>query len=143
MSHSITPDENDSNVEIGRFIHEKSYMRKKKEISAANFKIDVLRREHGQIVIGELKKSSKFKDIAVWQLKFYLYELEKEGINAAGELLFPEEKRKEAISLNEEDRVKLNNQIEEIEKLIYQNDPPEPVKINFCRNCAYAEFCWA
>ncbi|MDI6601445.1 MAG: CRISPR-associated protein Cas4 [Thermoanaerobacteraceae bacterium] len=143
MSHSITPDESDSNVEIGRFIHEKSYKREMKEVSTGNMKIDIFRKEHGQIVIGELKKSSKFKNIAIWQLKYYMYELEKEGVKATGELLFPEEKRKESVSLTDEDRINLNNQIREIIKLIYQSEPPEPIKIAFCKNCAYAEFCWA
>ncbi len=143
MSHSITPDESDSNVEIGRFIHEKSFMRDKKEIATANFKIDILCKEKGQIVIGEMKKSSKLKDIDVWQLKFYMYGLEKEGIKTTGELLFPEEKRKETILLTDEDRVELDNQIQEINALVHQGESPEPIKITLCRNCAYAEFCWA
>ncbi|MHB8985079.1 MAG: Dna2/Cas4 domain-containing protein [Eubacteriales bacterium] len=26
--------------------------------------------------------------------------------------------------------------------MLYLPRPPEPVKINFCKKCAYAEFCW-
>ncbi|MDR9785936.1 MAG: Dna2/Cas4 domain-containing protein [Peptococcaceae bacterium MAG4] len=22
-------------------------------------------------------------------------------------------------------------------------EPPAPIKINFCKKCAYAEFCWS
>ncbi len=143
MSHSITPDESDNNVEIGRFIHEKSFKRDNKEISTANFKVDILRKEKGQIVIGEMKKSSRLKKVATWQLKFYLYGLEKEGIKATGELLFPEEKKKNFIVLSEEDREEFDKQIKEINNLIAQQEPPAPAKISFCRNCAYSEFCWA
>lgn len=143
MSHGVTPDQSDANVEMGRFIHEKSYRRETKEVSTSGIKIDILRKEDGQLVIGELKKSSRFKEITKWQLKFYMYELEKQGIKARGELLFPEEKRKEQVFLTQEDRLKLDNQIKEILRLVYKSEPPEPIKIAFCKNCAYAEFCWA
>jgi len=143
MARNLVPDQDDSNIDLGRFIHENTYQRDKKEISLGHIKLDIMRKEKGQLVIGEVKKTSKYKKSATMQLAFYLYELKMAGIEAVGELMFPKEKKKVKIELND----KLINEIEkakhEILKIIYRESPPEPNKIGFCRNCAYAEFCWA
>jgi len=31
----------------------------------------------------------------------------------------------------------------DIFKITGMDKPPEPVKIRYCKSCAYAEFCWA
>ena len=69
MGRQITPDQDDSNVELGRFLHELRYARDKKEISLGNIKIDIMR-EMAEIVIGEIKVFS-FKESAN-ELGFYL-----------------------------------------------------------------------
>lgn len=82
MGRQITPDEDDSNVELGRFLHQLRYGRDKKEINLGNIKIDIMRRDSEEIVIGEIKKSSRFKESARMQLGFYLKELKERGIRA-------------------------------------------------------------
>ena len=52
MSHNIEPAQDDTNIEIGRFIHEMRYKRKKREIHFGNVKFDVLIRDKDSIVIG-------------------------------------------------------------------------------------------
>ena len=91
----------------------------------------------------EVKKSSKFRQSSYYQLLYYLYILEKRGIEARGELLFPEERRKEKVELTDVSRERLENTINEIKKLTAIPRPPEPKKIVFCNNCAYNEYCWA
>lgn len=141
--HKISPDEEDENVEIGRFIHEYRYGRNKKEIAVDFIRLDSIKREDGDWVIMEVKKSSKYIQSSYFQLLYYLYVLESKGITAKGELLFPEERKRETIELTDNNREKLENTINEIEKLAQLNTPPKPKKIVFCRNCAYSEYCWA
>lgn len=95
------------------------------------------------LVIGEVKKSSHFKESARMQLAFYLKELQDKGVQARGELRFPEKKRKETLILDEPLTRELDLVEREILGIIHQDLPPPPQKISWCKNCAYAEFCWS
>lgn len=141
--HHIVPDEEDENIEIGRFIHEYHYRREKKEVAIDSIKIDRLKRENGELVVREVKKSSKFLTSARYQLLYYLYTLQKMGITARGELLFPEERKKERVELTTESIAKLEQAMDEIRRIAKAPIPPPPRKIPFCRRCAYREYCWA
>ena len=105
--------------------------------------MDVIRREKGQLVIGEVKKSSKYEKSAMMQLAFYLLGLRDRGLDAVGELMFPKEKKKIKVVLTDELIAELEEAKREILRIIYQDMPQPPKKIVFCRNCAYAEFCWS
>lgn len=143
MSHQINPDEDHPNVDLGRFIHDQAYHREKKEISFGNIKLDIVKKGKDGLVIGEVKKSSKFEASARMQLAYYLAELEKAGLKARGELFFPKEKKREALELTCELRAELDSAVRDILRIAYLEQPPEPVKCKWCKNCAYAEFCWA
>ena len=143
MSRNIIPDQDNSNVDLGRFIHEQSYQREKKEINLGHIKLDILKKGKEGLVIGEVKKSSKFENSARMQLAYYLAELEKLGLQAKGELRFPQEKRREEIILTHNLRKELDMAVRDILRIAYLETPPAPVKIKYCKNCAYAEFCWS
>ena len=100
LSRGITADQSNENMDIGRFIHESAYSRDKKEIDFYGMKFDIIKKENGQFVVGEIKKSSRHLESAKMQLLHYLNELEKHGINAEGVLLIPEEKKRYAVFLN-------------------------------------------
>jgi len=143
ISHQINPDQDDSNISLGRFIGENTYLREKKEISIGNSKIDVFHTEDGKMVIGEVKKSSKYKESARMQLAFYLSELKERGIMARGELRFPKEKIREEVVLDQRTEQELDKVRRDILRIIYMEKPPQPQKIHFCKKCAYTEFCWS
>jgi CRISPR-associated exonuclease Cas4 len=143
MGHQLNPDEDNAYLEIGRLIQETTYLRDKKEINLGFIKLDIIRKKGTELVVGEVKKSSKYKESARMQLAFYLKELKARGLNARGELHFPEEKRKEKVYLDEETERKLAKVERDILRILYLDTPPEPQKIHWCRRCAYAEFCWA
>jgi CRISPR-associated exonuclease Cas4 len=143
MAHSIVADQDNEYIDLGRFIHENTYMREKKEISLGNIKLDIIHKKDGQVVVGEVKKSSKFKESARMQLAYYLWELKKHGLEGSGVLMFPKERKREEIMLNDELIEKLKFVERDILRIIYEPIPQEPKKIPFCRNCAYNEFCWA
>lgn len=141
--HKISPDEEDENVEIGRFIHEYRYGRERDEIALDAIRIDRIKREKDTWVVKEIKKSSKFLTSSRYQLLYYLYTLERSGIKARGELVFPEERRREEVELTEESVKELKSAISDIMRIANLLIPPPAKKINFCRNCAYREYCWA
>lgn len=143
MMHKIVPDQEDENIEIGRFYHEYYSERGKKEVDIGSGKLDRLKKIGDQIVVQEIKKTSKFKKSSIYQLLYYLYELKKMGIEAKGELLFSEERTKEIVQLNEENIKELEKAMEEIKSIGKLTVPPSPKKIKYCTNCAYREYCWA
>jgi CRISPR-associated exonuclease Cas4 len=143
LSRQMTPDQEDPNIVIGKFIGEQAYSREKKEMVVGNSKIDTFRMEGDQLIISEVKKSSKFHESARLQLLFYLRELKRSGILAKGELRFPEERIKEEVILDEAAESHLEEVISDIKKIVSLEQPPVPSKISYCKTCAYAEFCWS
>lgn len=143
MSRKITADQSHELLDIGRFIHENSYSRKQKEVEFDNMKFDVIENKDGTIIVEEIKKTSRFIESSRMQLLFYLYELYKKGIYAEGMLLFPEEKKREKVTLDSANKEKVEKAIEDILNIANQVQPPKPVKVNYCKSCAYSEFCWA
>lgn len=139
----IMPNRNYELLELGRLISNETYLREKKEISLEGMKIDIVKKEHSSIVIGEIKKSSSCLKAAKMQLVFYLYQLKKEGINLKGEILIPKEREKIPIELTDELEDELNRAISDIEEISSKEIPPSKEKIKFCTHCAYREFCWA
>lgn len=141
MARQIVPDQEHPYIEIGRLIDESSYRRDRKKIHFENIIIDLVRTDKYNLLIGEVKKSSRALESARMQLLFYLYKLKQHGIMAKGQLLFPEEKRREVVELTEETEAEVTNAIKEITEIVQKDKPPGFVKIPYCKNCGYKEFC--
>jgi len=143
LSRGITADQQDSNIDIGRFLHENSYSREKKETEFHGMKLDIIKNEAGRLLIGEVKKSSKYMESARMQLLQYLSELDEEGIEAEGVLMVPEEKRRESVMLDEAGKKRLEDIRKGIMEIVSNDFPPPPFRIHYCKSCAYGEMCWA
>jgi CRISPR-associated exonuclease Cas4 len=144
MAHQLEPEREFDLLEQGRLNTEAHYQREKKEIELpGGVRVDKVRREGGKLILSEIKKSSKFLAAARLQLAFYLWVLEQEGVKAVGEVLMPEERKREEVTLEGETRSQLMQALEEIPKLIAQPTPPVAKWIRYCNPCAYAEFCWS
>lgn len=141
MAHQIVPDQEHPYLEMGRLIDEKSYGRARKKVHLDNVVLDLIRSEEGDLVVGEIKKSSKGVESAKMQLAFYLYKLKEYGIDAKGRLLFPEERKRIDVELNDQLIDEIENIIGEIEYIINNPFPPPFKKISYCKHCAYKEFC--
>lgn len=143
MAHNIEPNQDDPNIELGRFMHENSYGRKTKEVSIGNVKLDVLSKKDGYLMVGEMKKTSKYEKSAKMQLAYYLLELKRHGLESTGVLMFPKERKRIEITLDDELIKELENLERDILRICYAPHPQEAKKIKFCRKCGYNEFCWA
>lgn len=143
MSHNIVPDQQNENIDLGRFLHEQSYKRNSKEIVFGNVRFDVLLDKNDKLVIGETKKTSSFSEASKWQLLFYLKVLKKAGICASGVLLYPKEKKREEVELTEEAERQLEKMEQEIIKIVKEPVALRPVTCKYCKKCAYEEYCWS
>lgn len=142
LSRELNPNQEDYFLEMGRLIHENTYLRERKEIKIFNMNIDLIKKQDGKLVVGEIKKSSRFMLPAKMQIAFYLYQLKRKGINLKGELLIPKEKKRISLELNEDLERELKDSFAKIREIISNDKPPQPEKIHWCKYCAYNEFCW-
>ncbi len=143
MAHQIIPDQEHPYIEIGRIVDQETYSRDKKKINFENIVLDIIRSDEEDIVVGEVKKSSKAQESARLQLAFYLYKLKQSGVDAKGLLLFPEEKKRIPVELTLALEEELENIFKGINAVVSMKMPPPPQKIGYCKNCGYKEFCWS
>ena len=144
MAHDILPDEDDPYLELGRFLSTKSYPRlKRRELCLPGMKVDLVQFKDKQLIVVEVKKSSRFLEATQLQLLFYLARLEELGVHARGEIRVPTERRRLSLALDEMGKHRLLSAITGLSRLLEQPNPPPPTRISFCRRCAYRAFCWA
>lgn len=143
MAHSISPDEDNILIELGRLIHEEFFKREKKEFELGSIKIDILKVDYDHILVAEIKKSSKFLESAMMQLIYYLWRLKILGVSVRGRLVFPKERKSFDVELNDELENKLINALNHIREIVSLDKPPKACRIAYCRKCAYFEFCWS
>jgi CRISPR-associated exonuclease Cas4 len=126
-------------VEIGKHIHETTFTRENKEIQIGPIKIDFIDNDG---VIHEIKKSPKMEKAHVWQLKYYIYYLKKNGIdNITGVLHYPTLKQKETIYLDDNDVVAIENLLDDI-LCVTRGDIPGTINKSRCNMCSYYELCY-
>lgn len=143
MAHQINPDEDDPNIEYGRFLQRFSYGRERKEGAIGSSKVDMYKPASGRMVVIEVKKSSRFLRSAKMQTLFYLKQLKERGVDAEGEIRIPDEKKRISVVLTDESLKEIQELENEILDTILRDMPEPPKKIAWCRNCAYREFCWS
>lgn len=143
MQYQINPDTEHDLLSLGRLNSKEHYERDEKEAVMPGIRVDIVRREGGSLVLGEVKKSSSGLEASTLQLAYYLQRLEEEGVEARGEVMVPKERKKVPVILDEETRERLSSSKAEIEELLGNFSPPQAKWLKFCPNCAYAEFCWS
>jgi CRISPR-associated exonuclease Cas4 len=143
MAHEMEPEREFGLLAEGRLNQEAHYKRATKELSLPGMRLDQVRREGGRLIVSEVKKSSRFLPATRLQLGYYLWRLRKEGMEASGEILVPEERKREVVELTPELQEEVEETVAKIRALIEEPAPPKATRIPFCKRCAYAEFCWS
>ncbi len=140
FSHSLSMEQNNENVSLGKLIDESSYSREEKHINIDNvINIDFIRDD----IICETKKSKKIEEASEMQLKYYLYYLKINGAgDFRGEINYPVLKKKVSVELNNSDIEEIERISAEIENLNSMKFPPELEKKSICKNCAYYDLCY-
>ncbi len=143
MSRELNADQDNAFLEIGKIIEDSFYKRENRNLNIGNMKIDLIKKNGEDILICEVKKSSRYEKPSIMQVAFYLMKLEENGLIVKGEILIPTERKKILVELTDDIKEELRRAIFEIEKIIVLGKPPEKEKNRFCTHCAYREFCWS
>lgn len=140
FAHDINMEQESEAVFIGKLIDENTYKREDKHIMVDDLIcIDYI---HNGIVC-EVKKSKKQKQMAINQIKYYLYILQQHGLTQIkGVLTIPKERITENVELLEEDIVQIESNLHEIGEILSLSTAPQISKKAPCRACAYYEFCY-
>ena len=141
FAHQIMFEQDSNTVAEGKFLHEHSYKRNKKELNFGPIQIDWIDLNAG--IVHEVKKSNKVEEAHIWQLKYYLYYLRSNNIgNYTGILNYPLLKKTKEINLSDDDIVYIEKMIHEIDQIVSFERPPEVNRSKkFCKKCSYYEIC--
>ncbi|MCS6796015.1 MAG: CRISPR-associated protein Cas4, partial [Raineya sp.] len=95
-------------------------------------------------VVHEVKKSDKLEQAHIAQVQFYLYVLEKNGLQGVSAILeYPKLRQTLPIPpLTEEVSTEIETWIQEIEQVLHQKHAPVAVKKTYCKNCSFYDFCF-
>jgi CRISPR-associated exonuclease Cas4 len=144
FANSIQMEHTNEAVTEGKLIHETTFQNrssKYEEIEIDGIKIDYFDTKNK--VIHEIKKSSKLREAHIWQVKYYIYVLEKNGLQGSNGLLeYPKERKTEEVYLSEPDRNYIREMLTEIDIIIHQIDCPPLLNQAKCKKCSYFDFCY-
>jgi CRISPR-associated exonuclease Cas4 len=134
------------NVDVikGKILHESRFNRDAhKEVSFDTVKIDFLR-FGDQVYVHEIKKSKKFEDAHIWQLKYYIFLLQQKGVNcSSGVIHYPVSMRKVEVEFSIKDLIQIEDALVGIKEIIENPIIPQRVQKKLCSRCAYFDFCYA
>lgn len=140
FSKNISMEHTSELVDIGKIIHENSYMRKRKEVELEGIKVDLLDARHG--IIHEVKKSKSLEEAHLWQIKYYLYYFKQIGIEIEGIIDYPKIRRRERIILDKNDLSRIQFILNDIDSIVGLKTPPLLLNKPYCKKCSYFEFCY-
>lgn len=145
FANGINMEQNSDLVYAGKLIHEESYPQRPEryeEIEIDGVKVDFY--DAKRKVIHEIKKSDKVEQAHEWQLKYYLYVFERNGIDdVSGILEYPKLRKTAEVFLSDVDREMICNFELKIREIIGNETCPPLEKKGICRNCSYFDFCYA
>ena len=138
-------EQNSDLVYAGKLIHEESYPQRSEryeEIEIDGIKVDFY--DAKRKVIHEIKKSDKVEQAHEWQLKYYLYVFERNGIeNVSGILEYPKLRKTKEVFLSDVDRDTIKEKEQKIKEIMECDICPPLEKKGICRNCSYYDFCYS
>ena len=139
--HQINMESESEDVILGKILDDNSYQKDDKHINIDDvINIDFIREEKE---LHEVKKSRVLEEAGVWQLKYYLYYLQKRGVvDLKGKIDYPLLKKTMKIELYDKDIKEIERIIEEISVIKRAELPPALLESKVCRKCAYFDLCF-
>src|SRR5690554_3125682 len=152
FANNIQMEQTSDLVADGKVIEEESYQQRNErytqiEVSAEydsnnlTGKIDFF--DTRDLVVHETKRSNKVEAAHLWQVKFYLWLLELNNIEAEkGIIEYPRLRIREDVYLTEEEKKYLKQTVEEIAELVNNLTCPPVINAKICKSCSYHDFCY-
>ena len=129
----------------GKLLHEASYPQRPEryeEMEIDGIKIDFY--DARNKIIHEIKKSDKIEEAHEWQVKYYIFVLERNGIEGVTGLLeYPALRQTNKVLLSDEDRKQLNVIEDDIRRIVESDECPATIHSRICKNCSYYDFCYS
>lgn len=128
----------------GKLIHETSYPQRSEryeELEIEGIKLDYY--DAHNRVIHEIKKSDKVELAHEWQLKYYIYVLERNGVEGVtGILEYPTLRQTDKVLLTNPDRERILEIEKDIARIVENENCPPVISSKICKQCSYYEFCY-
>lgn len=144
FANGINMEHVSDDVYDGKLIHEGSYPQRPEryeEVTIEGVKVDFF--DAKRRVIHEIKRSDKMEKAHEWQVKYYIYVFERNGIDGCTGLLeYPTMRQTMPVVLTDEDRDEIRQMEKEIFNIIESDVCPPLVKKRFCKSCSYYDFCF-
>lgn len=145
FTNSINFEQASDLVYEGRLIHENCYPQrssKYEEVELDGIKVDYYDTKNK--IIHEIKKSNKVNSAHEWQLKYYIYIFESNGITGvSGILEYPILRKTKQVFLSKLDIATIEDMKSNINEIINSDECPPLQKKGICKNCSYYEFCYS
>ncbi|MGI9528054.1 MAG: CRISPR-associated protein Cas4 [Weeksellaceae bacterium] len=137
----------------GKLLHESSYPQRADRYSEVELniqwkgirltgKVDYYDRKDK--VIHETKRSNKIEEAHEWQLKFYIWLFELNGIdNVIGKIEYPKLRLTSEVFLSDKEREMLIAIVPNIQQTIENKYCPSVINAKICKRCSYYEFCYS
>lgn len=161
-ANGINMEHTSDTVSEGKLIHETSYPQRAEKFTEVEISLAFTYRspeggEGGGVlsavidfydakmkVIHETKKSDSMESAHEWQARFYIYLLEKQGVEGVSALLeYPKLRETKRVFLSEDDKVYLDKLFPEIVEIVSGDTCPPKIQKKFCKSCSYFDFCYA
>jgi len=126
----------------GKNTHESRFQRQlHREVEMDGSKFDFIQFP-GEVVVHEIKHSKSLEEASIWQLKYYMYVLQQNGVSCSqGVIHFPNQMKKQRVLFGEKDREIIQHTLQEVQGILRSPRPPEYIPKSICRKCSYYEFC--
>lgn len=159
FSNGINMEHTSDTVYDGKLLHENSYPQRPErhseiELSAflplESFSVPI--RLYGKIdfydarqkIVHETKRSNKVEKAHVWQVKFYLWLLQLNGVEGAVSILeYPLLRLTDSINLSNDDVQHFKQIIQEVIDLKQSQQCPPVINARICKKCSYYDLCYA
>jgi len=137
-------EDNSMDVAEGKLIGKSTYARrpaKWRELALEGIKIDHF--DAKELVVREVKKSSKLEHVHIAQVQYYLYRIKQAGVgNATGIIEYPKQRKTTKVLLTQETENEVRGWLTAIQQIVNRLTCPDLIKKSYCRNCAFRDFCF-
>jgi CRISPR-associated exonuclease Cas4 len=139
-SRGLDIDREAANIRRGTHIDETSYRNKRRSFQInGRIALDIL--DSGEVM--EVKASSSLETPARMQLLYYLWYLDRIlDIERDGVLAYPAERKREDVTLTDENTAAIEETIRGIVTVVENDTPPALKKKPYCDSCLYQDICW-
>ena len=144
FANGINMEHTSEAVAEGKLIGETTYPQraaKYTEIEIGGSKIDFY--DAHNKVIHEIKKSDSIEQAHEWQVKYYIWLLQQNGIaGVTGVLEYPRMRHTSVVELTATDSEQLQQLVQHIRLLVEDEQCPPRINSKICKSCSYYDFCY-